>query len=319
MDETRVQASVSFQRTLRIPDDGKDYPLPPGLGRFPVCAVDDHPQVPEAWKKRGEMMIPLHKTEALWLNFQTRYPMALKVGSGGVCAVSGARWGAALVNPPQNYLVLPVQPWLDGFRVEEGIIRQFVAVPMGKGLTVESQVTGEETQGGLQLQAFPMRLDECWRRRILDSLEWRWRELTNPQLVLRSVVCCCGGSVNEAGLGAGGRMRQEITADPYGLDCWDAAATSSCTVRLCLADDWRRLTGMPPPHQPPSAQVYSAVGLPWFDYESGLPAVTGETALSKVKSVNTLVEEKVGLGLGNNTPVMTPNVVQLTGKAGPGG
>ncbi len=34
--------SVSFQRTLRIPDDGKTYPLPPGLGEFPICKVDDY-------------------------------------------------------------------------------------------------------------------------------------------------------------------------------------------------------------------------------------------------------------------------------------
>ena len=26
--------SIEFQRTLRIPDDGTDYPLPPGLGNF---------------------------------------------------------------------------------------------------------------------------------------------------------------------------------------------------------------------------------------------------------------------------------------------
>ena len=25
---------IGFQRTLRIPDDDRDYPLPPGLGRF---------------------------------------------------------------------------------------------------------------------------------------------------------------------------------------------------------------------------------------------------------------------------------------------
>jgi hypothetical protein len=27
---------ISFHRTLRVPDDGRTYPLPPGLGRFPV-------------------------------------------------------------------------------------------------------------------------------------------------------------------------------------------------------------------------------------------------------------------------------------------
>ena len=27
--------TIGFQRTLRIPDDNRDYPLPPGLGAFP--------------------------------------------------------------------------------------------------------------------------------------------------------------------------------------------------------------------------------------------------------------------------------------------
>ena len=34
--------SLVFQRTLRIPDDGRDYPLPPGLGRFPLRHIDDY-------------------------------------------------------------------------------------------------------------------------------------------------------------------------------------------------------------------------------------------------------------------------------------
>ncbi len=33
---------INFQRTLRIPDDGKTYPLPPSLGSFAMCHVDDH-------------------------------------------------------------------------------------------------------------------------------------------------------------------------------------------------------------------------------------------------------------------------------------
>ncbi|HYO00567.1 MAG TPA: hypothetical protein VET27_01165 [Mycobacterium sp.] len=34
---------VSFQRTLRVPDDGKQYGLPPGLGSFPPHPVEDLP------------------------------------------------------------------------------------------------------------------------------------------------------------------------------------------------------------------------------------------------------------------------------------
>ena len=38
---------LSFQRTLRIPDDGGLHPLPPGVGRFPVFRVaDDADRVP---------------------------------------------------------------------------------------------------------------------------------------------------------------------------------------------------------------------------------------------------------------------------------
>jgi hypothetical protein len=33
---------ITFQRTLRIPDDGHTYPLPPGLGQFPVRKVEHY-------------------------------------------------------------------------------------------------------------------------------------------------------------------------------------------------------------------------------------------------------------------------------------
>ena len=36
-----AELRINFQRTLRIPDDGYDYPLPPGLGCFPLRHVDD--------------------------------------------------------------------------------------------------------------------------------------------------------------------------------------------------------------------------------------------------------------------------------------
>ena len=31
-----AKLSINFQRTLRIPDDGNTYSLPPGLGTFPL-------------------------------------------------------------------------------------------------------------------------------------------------------------------------------------------------------------------------------------------------------------------------------------------
>ena len=43
---------------------------------------------------------------------------------------------------------------LDQFRPDtgEGFIRQFVAMPIGEGYTVEKQVTGKEDVGGVQIE-----------------------------------------------------------------------------------------------------------------------------------------------------------------------
>ncbi|MGH8574690.1 MAG: hypothetical protein ACREX8_19285 [Gammaproteobacteria bacterium] len=42
--------AVRFERTLRIPDDGRPYPLPPNLGSFPLRRVADYAdRVPDAW------------------------------------------------------------------------------------------------------------------------------------------------------------------------------------------------------------------------------------------------------------------------------
>ena len=46
----QARCSIEFQRTLRIPDDDKDYPLPPGLGCFPLRHLDDYAaRLPAAW------------------------------------------------------------------------------------------------------------------------------------------------------------------------------------------------------------------------------------------------------------------------------
>jgi hypothetical protein len=42
-DRLRIgELEVAFDRTLRIPDDGNTYPLPPGLGAFPIRKVEDY-------------------------------------------------------------------------------------------------------------------------------------------------------------------------------------------------------------------------------------------------------------------------------------
>jgi len=143
--------ALNFHRTLRIPDDGKTYPLPPGLGPFPICQVKDYPKrVPEDWLEHIGVFIPMYKREALWISFQDRYwkPNAVKIAVGKVNTVSAKPWEQKLLPGEDDYLVCPPQSWLDGINAWEGYIRQFVAMPLGMGYTVEAQVTGEKKFGG---------------------------------------------------------------------------------------------------------------------------------------------------------------------------
>jgi hypothetical protein len=156
--------TVRFMRTLRLPESGT-HALPPGLGTFPLRRVADYPdRAPARWLGHDGVVLPVYQREAMWLSLSSTAPVALQVGVGKVCAVSGRPWSDRLSQRPQNYVVLPRQPWLDGINSGHGTIRQFVAVPLGLGATVEGQVSGEEVWGGVQLQVFEL------RREVLD----RW-------------------------------------------------------------------------------------------------------------------------------------------------
>ena len=163
-----ARCTVSFQRTLRIPDDGQDYPLPPGLDRFLLRHLDDYAdRLPNEWVCRGGVIMPMFQAEAMWIDFDSDegYPFALKIATGKICAVSGDRWANHLNTDPQDYLVLPDQPWLDGYCVEKGVIRQFVAMPLGKGYTTEEQLSGAAEHGGIQITAYPMKAERYEERR----------------------------------------------------------------------------------------------------------------------------------------------------------
>jgi serine/threonine protein kinase len=91
--------AVSFQRTLRIPDDGNTYPLPPGLQRIPIHRVEDFVgKVPPEWNEHGGVFITLYQREAMWILFEgeEELPDAVKVAVGKVNAVTGGPWSETL-------------------------------------------------------------------------------------------------------------------------------------------------------------------------------------------------------------------------------
>jgi len=121
-----------------------------------------------------------------------------------------------LHDDPQDYVVSPRQPWLDGFGVTTGTIRQFVAMPLGRGYTAEEQITNEATYGDVQIAVYPMKREVFERRfptivreRVCATLmdEPGCAEFDNM-----SIESCAAPSL---GLAPGGRMKQEIYDDPF--------------------------------------------------------------------------------------------------------
>ena len=151
---------LSFNRTLRIPEDGREYPLPAGFGRLPILRVEDYAErVPEQWLEQGGFIIPLYQREALFLEFagvQWR-PTIGKVSVGRVNAISGKEHDLKIRPHRQDYVVIPDQRWLDGINSGSGSVSQFVAMPLGRGYTIEAQITDEEKFGGFQFAVFDPR------------------------------------------------------------------------------------------------------------------------------------------------------------------
>ncbi|MET8942721.1 hypothetical protein ABZX30_03785 [Streptomyces sp. NPDC004542] len=272
--------AVRFVRTLRLPESGT-HPLPPGLGEFPVRRIADHADtVPGEWRARGGVMLPVYLREAMWLSFAgTTEPAALQVGVGKVCAVSGRPFGDRLSRDPQNYLVLPRQPWLDGINSGRGTVRQFVAVPLGLGATVEGQVTGEEVWGGVQLRSFPLREDLLakWRAEQRDRQERTRGYGAAPAGAMPMAPAAAPAAAPPApagrpgrtaamGLGVGGSMRQEVYRDDRPLNHWSEEPSGRVFVHLVTPPQWRRITGEEPPPSPVDRAAYTRAGLPWYDY-----------------------------------------------------
>lgn len=278
--------SIAFHRTLRIPDDGRNYPLPPSLGRFPIHRVEDYAdRVPVSWRAHGGVFLPMYQREAAWLSFSAPdwRPQALKVAVGMVNAVSGDPWREAIaLREQQDYLVCPPQPWLDGINAGDGVVRQFVAMPLGMGYTVEGQVSGDERFGGIQLVGFDPKPG-----RFPDSPPVARGPLRSfaPCMAKADLDVSSGGG-DELGIAAGGRMEQAIYPDPHGPETWDNAETGRVYVHIVNSMLYEQITGRKAPSTPVTARMYAEHGYPWFDlYDEHLGDVDPSETLAGVRSV----------------------------------
>ncbi len=287
-----ASCSIDFQRTLRIPDDNREYPLPAGLGRFPVRHVDDYAnKIPKSWKQHGGVLMPMYQSEALWINFTADYPFALKIAAGKINAVTGEEWTNELLNDVQDYIVIPEQSWLDGFAVSKGRIRQFIAMPLGQGYTAEEQITNETTHGGIQIIVYPMKA-EAYAKHL--------------PVCISSYDMCVEDAGAWMGLAPGGLMRQEIYDDPYGMDVWDMSKSSRCFSHIVNSAHYKKVTGEFPPHQPPTISDYKQAGIPWFEYYADeLKAIGGSIKLAGLDSVAAMKIKKGEEPLTDNESIIS--------------
>lgn len=321
-----AKATVEFQRTLRIPDDDTTYPLPPGLGKFPLKHIEDFSDnIDSNMLKRGGIIMPMYQSEAVWLNFESKYPFALKIGTGKINAVSGETWAKGLRNRfavsevgsnsahrKQDYVVTSLQPWLDGYCVEKDIIKQFVAAKMGDGATVEEQLSPQTQYGGIQLEAYPLKAEkwvELEKLRIAAEKRRakRLEAERGGERAWKIKACASYSSMQEDTMGvcAGGRIKQQIFADPHEYSAWDTSHVSRCWVHLCNSSIWEQITGTRPPLEPFSAKHYNDGGFPWFDYYKEDQAIEGSNNLKGVKGVQEILGEK-------DEPVDPSNVKNVT-------
>ena len=283
-------------------------PLPPGLGLFPLRRVDDHlERAPDGWGRQGGVFLPIYQAEALWIRFGTSYPMAVKVAAGKVDAVTGEGWTDELSPRLQNYLAVPDQPWLDGFCVGKGLIRQFVAMPLGRGFTAEEQLTGAARHGWLQIVVYPMQAAryEAW-----------FRKRSAQFAASVPMPCQSPAGPAEMGLAPGGVMRQEIYRDGVRL----RSVGHLGAFPLLRAHPEQRAVS-PGVRNPTTGDAVQRAGLhrgrvPWFEHYGGdLTALDGASKLAGLDSVAAMKLKKGEGVLVDNDPVQPapPTIVRTSG------
>ncbi|KAF4839467.1 hypothetical protein CGCSCA4_v011205 [Colletotrichum siamense] len=191
-------ASVTFQRTLRLPERSCQTPrqnstshnlmyekaqgISEFLGPFPLFDTEAYrDRLPKEMKKKGGLFFPIFQREALAFFFENTskgdrrawededdQQFAIKVYSGSINCVSGQQVTDSVPHE-QDHIICPRQRRLDGFKSADNEIRQFVAMPLGWEYSAEHQLTDKEDVGGIQLQIAP-RLRDCVEFRALDHL-----------------------------------------------------------------------------------------------------------------------------------------------------
>ncbi len=151
-----------------------------------------------------------------------------------------------------------------------------------------------------------------------ELLEHEVTEQTPMSVALMEDASALGAADPGMGLAPGGRMKQQIYADPHDFDVWDTRVGSRCFVHIANSLAWRAVTGESPPTTPLTSREYNDYGMPWFDYYDGdREALSGANKFADVKSVKQMGDEKGENPLPENESVEPERVVKIEPDANP--
>jgi hypothetical protein len=116
----------------------------------------------------------------MWIKFSTVHedvlPYMIKIYVGGVNVISAEPAMESMVSrfrrqvrlqltssdpkvaSVQDYVVVLEQKWIDGIANGDGTVHQFVATPLQSGLSVETQITGQDAVAGIQIEITPYKV-----------------------------------------------------------------------------------------------------------------------------------------------------------------
>ena len=64
---------ISFQRTIRVPDNQKASELPPSLGTFPLYLIAPYKEkMPSQMAAKGGLFFPMYRKSPFHVNFTSR-------------------------------------------------------------------------------------------------------------------------------------------------------------------------------------------------------------------------------------------------------
>ena len=290
-----AHATIEFNRTLRIPNDGQDYLLPPRTYNFELRSAEDNASTATSWKAKSGAKIPMYQSEALQIAFKGDYPIAVKVGIDGINAVDGSSWlggfqptksiraypqRTVLIN--QNYIIISKQRYLVYFCNDNGLLGQLVAAPNGLDETTNEQTDGSIAVRELLIEAFPLGANKweeilekrCAHKEKIEKFgESTAKYISNEEYELDIDRLFTNSNPKHYVKRGRGKMRQIQWLDPYESCNWNVDSSSSYWFKICNTQEWEQMTTEKPTHPPFSAKDYVHEGLPWFKHYSEKPTL----------------------------------------------